>query len=199
LNRKAPKVGTLVRLAGYGLTVDGDESTLVTRLQTGQFEIVSRTRGYLGTSGRAPNRTTSPCSHDSGGPYFTQRGGGPAVLVAVVSHGPSCPHSKVDLSGRIDTIYDWITGITGPPAPAATPTTQAPARKAGSKPAAPPAGADPALASGPSGAAGAGTVTRTATAGLVLLGFGGVVATVLNARGRRRAHRRSRVRGHRRR
>nr|BFE72639.1 hypothetical protein GCM10020092_059400 [Actinoplanes digitatis] len=115
LSSKAPKVGAIVRLAGYGLTEDGDESTLATRLQTGQFEVVSRTRTYLGTTGHAPRANTSPCSHDSGGPYFTQRGDGAAVLVSVVSHGPSCPHSKVDLSGRIDTIRGWITGIAGEP------------------------------------------------------------------------------------
>ncbi|MEU4221803.1 trypsin-like serine protease, partial [Actinoplanes sp. NPDC026623] len=152
LGRKAPRIGMIVRLAGYGLMVDGDESTLATRLQTGQFEVVSRTRGYLGTTGRAPQPTTSPCSHDSGGPYFTQAGDGTAVLVSVVSHGPSCPHSKVDLSGRIDTIYDWITGVAGKPAPA--PPSKAPARaptKPARSPAAPaPAGPDQTLVSGPS-------------------------------------------------
>jgi secreted trypsin-like serine protease len=196
LSRTAPRTGTLVRLAGYGLTVDGDESTLVTRLQTGQFKIVSRTREYVGMTGRAPHRTTSPCSHDSGGPYFSQRGNEPAVLVSVVSHGPSCPHSKVDLSGRIDTIHSWITGIVGRPAPATT--TKAPARPARSQPAAP-AEADGPLLDGPAPVAGTGTVARNATAALVLVGFGGVAATVLRGRGRRRAQRRSGIRGHRRR
>lgn len=200
LGRKAPKVGMIVRLAGYGLTVDGDESTLATRLQTGQFEVVSRTRSYLGTTGRAPRPTTSPCSHDSGGPYFTQAGDGTATLVSVVSHGPSCPHSKVDLSGRIDTIYGWITGIVGTPAPAATTRapTRAPAKPAGSKPARSPATTDPTLVSGTP--RGAGTTARTATVSLVAvgLGLGGVVVAVLGGRGRRRTTRRAAIRRHRR-
>ncbi|GID93232.1 hypothetical protein Adi01nite_26440 [Amorphoplanes digitatis] len=198
LSSKAPKVGAIVRLAGYGLTEDGDESTLATRLQTGQFEVVSRTRTYLGTTGHAPRANTSPCSHDSGGPYFTQRGDGAAVLVSVVSHGPSCPHSKVDLSGRIDTIRGWITGIAGEPAPAAT--TRAPAR-APSKPARPPAasvppGADQRLVSGPS--RGGDTLPPPATVSLVVLGFGGVIAAVLGTRARRRTRRRAAIRRHRR-
>jgi secreted trypsin-like serine protease len=199
LNRKAPKIGTIVRLAGYGLTADGDESSLATRLQTGQFEVVSRNGSYLGTTGRAPHSTTSPCAHDSGGPYFTQSGDEAAVLVSVVSHGPSCPHSKVDLSGRIDTIYGWITGIVGKPAPASTTKTptRAPPKPARSSAAPKPPGTDQTLVSGPS--RGGNTVAQTATVSLVALAFGGVILAVLGGRGRRRTHRRAAIRTHRRR
>ena len=116
LGRQKPDVGEVVRLAADGLTTDDDESSLATRLQTGQFEVVSLARSYIGMTGRAPRSDTSPCSHDSGGPYFTQQGDGAAVLIAVVSNGPDCPHDEVDLGGRVDTITDWITGIIEAPA-----------------------------------------------------------------------------------
>ena len=197
LSRKAPKVGAIVRLAGYGLTVDDDESSLATRLQTGEFEVVSVARGYVGMSGHAPRATTSPCAHDSGGPYFTQRGDDPAVLVSVVSHGPSCPHAKTDLSGRIDTIAGWITGIVGRPAPATKAATEAPAEPAEPSGAAAggPAGGDRALAGGEP--AGPDPMVRTALAAFVVAGFGAVLLLVL---GRRHRHTRQRaaVRRHRR-
>ncbi len=191
LSSKAPRIGTIVRLAGYGLTVDDDESSLATRLQTGQFKVVSLAPGYVGMTGHAPRATTSPCSHDSGGPYFTERGDGPAVLVSVVSHGPSCPHAKVDLSGRIDTIAGWITGVVG-----RAPATKAPkvaAEEPAARPSPPPADA-PALVS--RDRADTGPALRTGLAASVVVGFGAVLVLVL---GRRRgSHRRRAVQRHRR-
>ena len=197
LNRKAPKVGTIVRLAGYGRTVDDDPDSLVTHLQTGQFKVSSLTREYVGMKGHAPRRSTSPCKQDSGGPYFTQQGDDQAVLVSVVSHGPSCPHSKVDLSGRIDPIAGWITGIVGKqPAP-----TKAP-RPASAKPSAPasraPARGNRALVSGEGQGLGADPAVRTGLAAFVVIGFGGVLALVLGSRRRGRAHRQAGLRRHRR-
>jgi secreted trypsin-like serine protease len=192
LSRKAPKVGTIVRLAGYGLTEDDDESSLATRLQTGQFKVVSVARAYLGMTGHAPRSTTSPCSHDSGGPYFTQRADEPATLVSVVSHGPSCPHSEVDQSGRIDTIAGWITGIVGKPEPA-TKAPEPPAGKPSGAPPGAPAAGDRALVSGDP--TGADPAVRTVLAAFVIVGFGAVLLLVL---GRRRSHRRAGVRRHRR-
>jgi len=199
LNRKAPKVGTIVRLAGYGRTVDDDPSSLATHLQTGQFKVASLSRAYVGMRGHAPRATTSPCSQDSGGPYFTQQDGD-AVLVSVVSHGPSCPHAKVDLSGRIDTIAGWITGIIGRPAPATkTPKTssKAPAKKPPAATPSAPAADDSSLAAAVRGPA-ADPVVRTALATFVVVGFGAVPALVLGNRRRRRDHQRSGVRRHRR-
>ena len=196
LNRKAPKVGTIVRLAGYGRTVDDDPGSLVTRLQTGQFKVASLTRGYVGMKGYAPRSTTSPCSQDSGGPYFTQRGDDPAVLVSVVSHGPSCPHSRLDQAGRIDTIAGWITGIVGKPAPA-TKAPEAAAKKPSSAPASAPAGDDRALVGGDRTGLAADPVIRTALAAFVVIGFGGVLALVHGNR-RRRGYRRGGVQRHRR-
>lgn len=196
LNRKAPKVGTIVRLAGYGRTVDDDPSSLATRMQTGQFKVASLTRQYVGMTGFAPRRSTSPCSQDSGGPYFTQQGDAAAVLVSVVSHGPSCPHSQVDQAGRIDTIYDWITGIVGKPAPATTRATPRTATAPARKPSTPPANA---LVRNDQNGLGGDPVVRVALAAIVILGFGGVLALVLGNRSRRRARQRGgAVRRHRR-
>jgi secreted trypsin-like serine protease len=194
LNRKAPKVGTVVRLAGFGRTVDDDPSSLATRMQTGQFKVASLSRGYVGMTGFAPRRSTSPCSQDSGGPYFTQQGDA-AVLVSVVSHGPSCPHSQVDQAGRIDTIYGWITGIVGPPAPATPKATPRTSKAPSGKPSPPPA----ALARNDQAGLSADPTVRVALAAIVIVGFGGVLALVLGNRSRRRARRRGNsVRRHRR-
>jgi secreted trypsin-like serine protease len=195
LNRKAPKVGAVVRLAGFGRTVDDDPASLATRMQTGQFKVASLTRGYVGMTGFAPRRSTSPCSQDSGGPYFTQQGDEAAVLVSVVSHGPSCPHSKVDQAGRIDTIYGWITGIVGKPAPATTKASPRPSQAPSRKPAAP----NQALARNDQPGLAADPVVRGALAAIVIVGFGGVLALVLGNRSRSRARRRTgAVRRHRR-
>jgi secreted trypsin-like serine protease len=199
LNRKAPKVGTLVRLAGYGRTVDDDPSSLATHLQTGQFKVASLSRGYVGMRGHAPRSTTSPCSQDSGGPYFTQRGD-EAVLVSVVSRGPSCPHAKVDLSGRVDTIAGWITGVIGRPAPAKAPArkpAKAPAKKPVTATPSAPASDDSALVAAVRGPA-ADPMVRTALATFVVVGFGAVPALVLGNRRRRRDHLRGGIRRHRR-
>jgi len=197
LSSKRPKVGAIVRLAGYGFTTDGDDATPVSQLQTGQFEVVSVAGSYVGMTGHAPKANTSPCKRDSGGPYFTQQGDDPAVLVSVVSRGPSCPHAKVDQSGRIDTIRDWITGIVGKPVPAT------------SKPSAtgkPSAAASPGPAAGNRGAglvsstplAGSGPITPTTVSAVAVVGLGTVIALLIGSRRRGRAHLRRGVRRHRR-
>jgi hypothetical protein len=85
-----PTVGEVVRLTGYGLTAADGSEPAERLLQTGLF--VGRTSDSLiETSGKAPRADTSPCPHDSGGPYFRQQRDGTAVLVAVVSGGPRCP------------------------------------------------------------------------------------------------------------
>jgi secreted trypsin-like serine protease len=197
LNRKAPRIGTLVRLAGYGRTVDDDPSSLTTHLQTGQFKVSSLSRGYVGMRGQAPRSTTSPCSQDSGGPYFTQQGDDPAVLVSVVSHGPSCPHSRLDQAGRIDTIAGWITGIVGKPAPATKPPKAPAGTPSGAAPSAPPVD-DRALSGGDRPGVAADPAVRTALATSVVAGFGGALALVVGNRRRRRDLQRGRVRRHRR-
>jgi hypothetical protein len=196
LSRKAPKTGSIVRLAGYGLTKDKNQKSLATVMQTGQFKVVSKTRGYLGMKGFAPEKNTSACEHDSGGPYFTQKPDGTAVLVSVVSRGPDCPHSGVDLSGRIDPIISWITGVVGklPAAPTPPPSPSAKPRASGA-----PLAGNTNLASNPSTAPQNNTLIRTAFAALVILGVGGVlVLTLTRGRKRKRAYEGSNVRSHRR-
>jgi secreted trypsin-like serine protease len=104
-----PAAGEVVRLTGYGLT-DGAESATTDRLQTGRFTVGRVGAAQIETSGRAPREQTSPCPHDSGGPYFRERPDGTAELVAVVSSGPRCPHPGPDVSARTDILADWIAG-----------------------------------------------------------------------------------------
>ncbi|MGA5301646.1 S1 family peptidase [Nucisporomicrobium flavum] len=141
ISRSAPRVGDEVRLAGFGLT-DGDATAEPTRMRTGRFEVTSVGRKAIGLSGVAPRSTTSPCPHDSGGPYFSEDDGAP-VVVAVVSHGPTCPHRGEDQGGRIDAVARWITSVVGKDL-AATPKARpkpSPSRQArDTKVAAPPSG-----------------------------------------------------------
>ncbi len=125
-----PVPGEVVRLTGYGLTLterssvqsrvapavvgrsDG-EAAVTSRLQTGLFVVGRVNDSLIETSGRAPRANTSPCPHDSGGPYFRQQPDGTAELIAVVSTGPGCPHHGPDLSARTDNLAGWIVGTTG--------------------------------------------------------------------------------------
>jgi secreted trypsin-like serine protease len=109
-----PAAGETVRLTGYGLTSDAESAT-TRRLQTGQFVVDRVGDSLIETSGRAPSRETSPCLHDSGGPYFTERPGEPPVLVAVVSSGPGCPHTGDDFGARTDNLSGWIKDTIGGP------------------------------------------------------------------------------------
>ena len=99
-----PSVGDTVRLTGYGLA--GDRA--VSRLQSGRFTIEAVGDTMLEASGRSPRSDTSPCPHDSGGPYFRESPGDAPELVAVVSSGPGCPHPGPDFSARTDTLNTWI-------------------------------------------------------------------------------------------
>jgi hypothetical protein len=107
--------GEIVRLTGYGLT-GAEESGRAPRLQTGEFVIGQVGDSLLETSGRSPRADTSPCPHDSGGPYFRSRADGTPELVAVVSGGPRCPHRGPDLSARTDNLSGWIADTTEPAA-----------------------------------------------------------------------------------
>nr|WP_296071498.1 trypsin-like serine protease [uncultured Actinoplanes sp.] len=134
LNRTAPKVGTKLRLVGFGQT-NGSEKSLTKRAQTGKFKITSLGKLTMGIAGSSPRADTSACAHDSGGPYFTEGSGGKAVVVAVVSHGPTCPHLGPDTGARVDAIASWIQSVIqkdlAPPpspssAPAASPRSSSP-------------------------------------------------------------------------
>jgi secreted trypsin-like serine protease len=111
LSRSAPAPGERVRLLGYGLT-SGTATREPGQLRTGQFTVTTIGGTTLGLAGIKPRKDTSACPHDSGGPYFTERGGTP-VVVAVVSKGPTCPHTGADLGGRVDTAASWIQSVIG--------------------------------------------------------------------------------------
>ncbi|AGL17197.1 trypsin-like serine protease [Actinoplanes sp. N902-109] len=165
LSRSAPGRGERVRLLGYGLT-SGTATREPDRLHTGQFTVTSVDDTTLGLTGTAPRADTSACPHDSGGPYFTERGGTP-VVVAVVSKGPTCPHTGPDLGGRIDTAAGWIQSVIGAdakPSPRATGKKRKPA----SKPAPSRAAAPPPAEPGPSYPMVAAGVGASAT-GLVII------------------------------
>jgi secreted trypsin-like serine protease len=102
-----PVAGEVLRLTGYGLTTAGGPGP-AGRLQTGLFTVGRVGADVIETSGRQPRPDTSPCPHDSGGPYFRERADGTAVLVAVVSTGPGCPHPGPDFSARADILGDWM-------------------------------------------------------------------------------------------
>jgi secreted trypsin-like serine protease len=110
-----PVRGEVLRLTGFGLVIDGGGTAPATRLQTGQFTVDAIGDALIETSGRAPRPDTSPCPHDSGGPYFRENRDGNVVLAAVVSSGPGCPHTGPDLGARVDDLGDWIDGTTAAP------------------------------------------------------------------------------------
>ncbi|MFI1990796.1 S1 family peptidase [Actinoplanes sp. NPDC020271] len=108
---RAPQVGTILRVTGYG-SLTSVNPTPATRLQTGRLKIVTVGDATLGLNGYAPSPDTTPCPYDSGAPYFTERRGAGPVLAAVVSNGPSCPHTAVETAARTDNLADWITSVT---------------------------------------------------------------------------------------
>jgi secreted trypsin-like serine protease len=125
IGRSRPKVGQSVRLTGYGLTT-ATATKLPTRLLTGKFRVSSIDRRELGMTGTSPHADTSPCPHDSGGPYFRTGSAGLPELVAVVSSGPTCPHEGADHAARVDNISPWITAtIDDPSVPVRTTTALA--------------------------------------------------------------------------
>ena len=106
LGTTAPDIGAILRVTGYGSTT-GVNPVPGTRLRTGQLSVVSLSTAVVGLHGYAPQPDTTPCPYDSGGPYFTEGDAGPQ-LVAVVSNGPSCPHTSTENGARTDNIVPWI-------------------------------------------------------------------------------------------
>jgi secreted trypsin-like serine protease len=113
VGRRAPKVGDVLRLTGYG-SLTSTSPVPATHLQTGQLTVVSLQDATLGVKGFAPQPDTTPCPYDSGGPFFRERRWRAPELVAVVSNGPSCPHTAIEVPARTDNIADWILGIVHP-------------------------------------------------------------------------------------
>lgn len=110
LNRQKPRTGQKARLVGYGFTKANAEQT-PNRARTGRFEVASVDTTEMGFSGIAPKKNTSPCERDSGGSYFTEDSDGTAVVIGVVSRGPSCPHTGPDTATRVDAVATWIRSV----------------------------------------------------------------------------------------
>lgn len=107
----APAVGEVLRLTGYG-SITSQNPTPSTRLRTGQLQVTTINATTLGMTGYAPQRDTTPCPYDSGGPFFAERfPGRPPIVFAVVSNGPSCPHTLDETTARIDVIVPWIRDV----------------------------------------------------------------------------------------
>jgi len=110
LSTKAPELGDIVRVTGYGSTTSVNPAP-VTRLRTGQLTVVALSEPVVGLHGYAPQPDTTPCPYDSGGPYFAEHGHRGPALVAVVSNGPSCPHTATENGARTDNIVPWIREV----------------------------------------------------------------------------------------
>ncbi|WP_430782533.1 S1 family peptidase [Actinoplanes sp. G11-F43] len=142
LNREKPRQGQKARLVGYGFTAAGATKT-PNRARTGRFEVTSVASTEMGLSGIAPKANTSPCERDSGGPYFVEDDDGTAVVIGVVSRGPSCPHTGPDTATRVDAMASWIRSIIKNdklPSPSAEPPAPPKASESGESG---PAGATP--------------------------------------------------------
>lgn len=109
---RAPAVDDVLRLTGYG-SLTSANPVPATHLQTGQLQVVSLQDSTLGVRGLAPHADTTPCPFDSGGPFFRESAGHAPELVAVVSNGPSCPHTAIESPARTDNIAGWIHDLTG--------------------------------------------------------------------------------------
>ena len=107
LSDKAPKVGQVLRITGWGATDDVNPAP-GTHLQTGQVTVSSFTDTTVGVRGYKPLPTTSACVYDSGAPYFLERAHRAPLLVSVESFGPDCPHDQEETTSRVDTILTWI-------------------------------------------------------------------------------------------
>jgi secreted trypsin-like serine protease len=112
LSRTAPEPGDVLRVTGYGSTTSVNPAP-VTWLRTGRLKVVTVAEAVIGLNGYAPAPDTTPCPYDSGGPYFVEHRKNRPTLVAVVSNGPSCPHTQTENAARTDNIASWIDTVIG--------------------------------------------------------------------------------------
>lgn len=105
------QVGDTVRVTGYG-SVQSTNPTPSDVLRTGQLNVTAVADSTYLMTGFAPHPDTTPCPYDSGGPYFVEsRQWVSPRVVAVVSNGPSCPHTANETAARVDNIRYWIGPI----------------------------------------------------------------------------------------
>jgi secreted trypsin-like serine protease len=112
LSTQAPVNGEILRLAGWG--ADNSVTPVPSNhLMTGQVQVSTVAIQTLGVHGYAPSPSTSACPYDSGAPYFLEDGAQAPLLVSVESTGPSCPHSQVETTSRVDVLAGWIYRTIG--------------------------------------------------------------------------------------
>lgn len=108
ISRSAPKKGEILSMAGWGATSNVHPKPSK-RLHWGQMKVSSYTSSTVGVVGYYPHANTSACLYDSGAPYFIgPYRHSPPVIYSTESHGPACPHDRVETTARVDDLYDWI-------------------------------------------------------------------------------------------
>ena len=101
--------GSAVEMAGYGQTENGTVGSLrflvesITEIDDSSITV----SGFGATGG---------CDGDSGGPLLVRRPDGFVEVAGVLSIG-SASCNEDDIYVRLDTIRDWIQGVTGPYSP----------------------------------------------------------------------------------
>jgi secreted trypsin-like serine protease len=103
----APAGGEVLRITGWGALSDVNPAP-ATHLQTGQVTVSTVGDTIVGVVGYRPKPTTSGCLYDSGAPYFAESRHHRPRLVSIESNGPTCPHSQVETTARVDTILPWL-------------------------------------------------------------------------------------------
>ena len=114
--------GTVAEMAGWGLTVGGDDSSLPENLQYASTTV--QNAGYCSSSAQslgadldtadqmctiAPAENTSFCQGDSGGPLVATGPSGTAVQIGIVSFTTSsCVTNRPDFFTSIDGISSWL-------------------------------------------------------------------------------------------
>lgn len=111
LSRATPKVGDILRIAGWGGLSNDPPDPVQPRMQTGQVKVTSTTDTLVNVVGYAPQSTTSACLYDSGAPYFSESpSGGERRLVSIErgNTSPDCPHAVEEDTSRVDVVAGWI-------------------------------------------------------------------------------------------
>jgi secreted trypsin-like serine protease len=107
LAHRTPRLGTVLRLVGWGALDDVDPAP-ATHLRSGQVTVAEVDAVTVGVRGYRPLPTTSACLYDSGAPYVLESPHSLPELVSVESDGPDCPHDQIETTSRVDVVASWI-------------------------------------------------------------------------------------------
>ncbi|KNC96771.1 uncharacterized protein SPPG_07978 [Spizellomyces punctatus DAOM BR117] len=117
----APTAGTKVKIAGWGLTEDGNDNSDANILQEATVPVVSQAdcaKAYSASKITAtnicaafPQGGVDTCQGDSGGPLFVQTASGYSVE-GVTSWGEGCAvKGKPGVYTKVEAYKSWIQGI----------------------------------------------------------------------------------------